>query len=274
MKMKRWGPILFLDLETTGLSPLDEILEISIIDEEGNILLNSLVNPKMTSWPEATKINGIKPEHVRWTDNWDGKRKAKAPRIMDLIPEILSIIANKQVVIYNSSFDRAYMEAAVDSFFEEYEFGDPWSVNKLSFQLRDIYNEGEDDSTHLEHFDIQWFCAMERFAIEYGAWDEWHESYTWQKLSKALCHIPSKFREGVFSGNREGPGLAAVFTLLQTEPDAPGPFWRCTEHSALFDCFATRAVWEWLETQHAPAIPDGVYYQIGASPTGTDTEDY
>ncbi|ESQ14925.1 MAG: hypothetical protein N838_30690 [Thiohalocapsa sp. PB-PSB1] len=53
----------YLDLETTGLHPSrDEIVEIGILDDQGQPLLDTLVRPiRHTSWPEAEYNNGISP---------------------------------------------------------------------------------------------------------------------------------------------------------------------------------------------------------------------
>ena len=63
-----WSGIIVFNTETTGPDPFgghDEILQISIIDVEGNVLLNSYVKPRWhESWPEAEAVHGITPEMV------------------------------------------------------------------------------------------------------------------------------------------------------------------------------------------------------------------
>lgn len=56
-----------LDVETTGLDPqLDEILQLSIIDENGSILFNEYIKPvRHESWDEAEAIHHISPETVK-----------------------------------------------------------------------------------------------------------------------------------------------------------------------------------------------------------------
>jgi hypothetical protein len=85
----------YLDVETTGLSTKDdEIIEITIVDEAGEILINSLVNSKVSIHPNASKIHGITK-----------KMLAKAPIMAELEKEIISLIRGKCVVTYPSSFD-------------------------------------------------------------------------------------------------------------------------------------------------------------------------
>lgn len=57
---------IIFDTETTGLNPReDEIIQISIIDGLGNVLINELVHPYWKkSWSEAARVNGITPDRV------------------------------------------------------------------------------------------------------------------------------------------------------------------------------------------------------------------
>lgn len=58
--------ILCLDIETTGLCKNeDEILQVSIIDGNGKVLLNEYVRPKVVKeWPETQYIHGFSPQTV------------------------------------------------------------------------------------------------------------------------------------------------------------------------------------------------------------------
>ena len=52
---------LIFDTETTGLDPMrDEILQLSIIDENEDVLFNDYLKPtRKTEWPDAERINHI-----------------------------------------------------------------------------------------------------------------------------------------------------------------------------------------------------------------------
>lgn len=54
-------------METTGFDPQnDDILQLSIVDGDGNELFNKLFKPtKKNEWPEAAAVNGITPERVQ-----------------------------------------------------------------------------------------------------------------------------------------------------------------------------------------------------------------
>jgi DNA polymerase-3 subunit epsilon len=84
----------FLDTETTGLEKTDEIVEISVIDDAGQILLESLVRPTQPIPTAATRIHGITNAMVQHAPFWP-----------ILWPTIRSILSDHPIVIYNSDFD-------------------------------------------------------------------------------------------------------------------------------------------------------------------------
>lgn len=59
--------VISYDMETTGFDPQnDDILQLSIVDGDGNELFNKLFKPtKKNEWPEAAAVNGITPERVQ-----------------------------------------------------------------------------------------------------------------------------------------------------------------------------------------------------------------
>ena len=63
---KNHSSTIVIDTETTGLDPeKDELLQVSIIDIDGNELFNSYFKPHAISWHEAEKVNHISPEMVQ-----------------------------------------------------------------------------------------------------------------------------------------------------------------------------------------------------------------
>lgn len=55
----------FLDTETTGLGCSDEIVELSVIDARGDVLIDTLIKPVQPISPDAEAIHGISNEMVR-----------------------------------------------------------------------------------------------------------------------------------------------------------------------------------------------------------------
>jgi len=96
----------YLDLETTGLDDIsDEIVEIAIIDDQGKVLLDTLVKPvRHESWPQAEAIHGISPAMVK-----------DAPLFIDLRETIQSCVEGKRVVIYNASFDTGFLGSLLNN---------------------------------------------------------------------------------------------------------------------------------------------------------------
>lgn len=96
---------LFLDTETTGLSPAqgDAVVEIAIVDTSGRTVLDTLVDPGRAIPWQATKVHGISDDMVR------GK-----PTLAQLMPRIRQIITKEIVVIYNSSFDTPFFPGRLE----------------------------------------------------------------------------------------------------------------------------------------------------------------
>ena len=92
--------VVYIDTETTGLdSAENEILEIAIVDERGDILLDSLVRPvRTTTWEQAERIHGISPQDV-----------AKVPTLEELGDAIWRAVYDRDVVMYNAKFDSAFL---------------------------------------------------------------------------------------------------------------------------------------------------------------------
>lgn len=93
-----------LDTETTGLSPDDgaEILQLSIINQDSEVLFNEYFKPLFaSSWERAMAVNHITPEMV-----------ADKPYIYDKLPEIIAILQGTDCVIgYNTHFDLSMLAA-------------------------------------------------------------------------------------------------------------------------------------------------------------------
>lgn len=66
--------IIVFDTETTGLNPYgnDEILQLAIIDGNGEELFNSYIKPDLRkTWAKAAEVNGITPRMVKDSPHFD-----------------------------------------------------------------------------------------------------------------------------------------------------------------------------------------------------------
>lgn len=90
-----------LDTETTGLTDSSEIIEISLIDSNGSVLLNTLVKPKrkMRADNKAVAIHGITNEMLENAPQWN-----------EIHDRFCSLINGKRVVIYNAKYDLRLLE--------------------------------------------------------------------------------------------------------------------------------------------------------------------
>jgi DNA polymerase-3 subunit epsilon len=135
----------FLDTETTGLTPQSEIVEISIIDLDGALLFDTLVHPtKSIPW-DAVLVHGITDELVCDAPTW--------PQVW---PSVEAILRNRYVGIYNAEFDLRMMRQSHSL------YGMPWEQNIF---------------TH--------FCIMKLYAQYYGQGSGRYGTPRWQSLTDA-----------------------------------------------------------------------------------------
>ena len=83
-----------LDTETTGLGKHDEIVQIAIIDQDGNTALNELIKPTILIPFGASKVHGIYDRDV-----------ADACNFRDIYIALSKLLAGQVVVAYNMDFD-------------------------------------------------------------------------------------------------------------------------------------------------------------------------
>jgi DNA polymerase-3 subunit epsilon len=128
---------LFIDTETTGLSRCggDDLVEVSVVDDDGIVLLSTLVNPGRKIPAVACNIHGITDEMV-----------AGSPRAEDVRKTVAEIIRDRDVVIYNASFDRQFLDLA---------------------GARTVA------------------CCMLRYAEHAGEWNAYFGNFRWHRLSAA-----------------------------------------------------------------------------------------
>jgi DNA polymerase III subunit epsilon len=143
---------LFLDTETTGLQETGEVVQLSVIDEHGCTLIDTLVKPTRPIPPGAINVHGITNEMV-----------ADAPRWETVLEQIKPMLAGRLVVIYNADYDIRIM-------WNSCQFAGlrpmVWGTQKTVFT-----------------------CAMQQYAKFYGDWNDYHGNYRWQKLTDACRQL-------------------------------------------------------------------------------------
>jgi DNA polymerase-3 subunit epsilon len=133
---------IILDSETTGWG--GEVIEVSIIDVAGTVLLNTLVKPRGVIEAEAGAVHGITPEML-----------VGAPAFAQIYARIKQLlITASRVIAYNASFE--------------------WDILNNSRKIHNLPPIG----VEREKFE----CAMHWYAQYMGEWNDTYESFKWQKL--------------------------------------------------------------------------------------------
>lgn len=154
MNVKRWAidlmtkPFLVLDVETTGLSSRDEVVQIAITDRAGTPLLNSLVRP--ASAPigrEALAVHGITPAMVKDT-----------PGMEFFADTLKGLVHNRIIVAFNADFDHRMLQQ---------------SLKAVGIYPDTVLNGS------------RWEDVMVPYARYWGAWDHRRHAYRWQSLDTA-----------------------------------------------------------------------------------------
>lgn len=146
LKMLREQSYIVLDTETTDLYD-GEICQIAIMSSDGETLLDTLVRTARPIPAKATAIHGITNEMV-----------SDAPTWSNIHMHVVNHLTGRNVVVYNATYDRKMM----------HQSGEKAGLPKTDWKQIST-----------------WWCAMDAFSEIYGEWNDYHGSYTWQRLSTA-----------------------------------------------------------------------------------------
>ena len=92
-EMLRKNPI-FLDTETTGLLQSDVVIELAVIDQNGQVIIDSLIKPILPIPADATRIHGITDAMTK-----------DAPFWLEVWKELKNIFTTTPIAAYNAEFD-------------------------------------------------------------------------------------------------------------------------------------------------------------------------
>jgi DNA polymerase III subunit epsilon len=141
-----------IDTETTGLGYDDEAVSIGLVSKAGDVLIDTLLCHEKPCSDKAIATHGI---------TWEMTRDA--PHISTVYPELLDKMAGPVVVGYNAGFDyRIILQTLCQ--YELWKLDDEWPFR----QPGDV---------------------MQKFAEFYGDWNDYHQSYTWKRLTFAASYF-------------------------------------------------------------------------------------
>jgi DNA polymerase III epsilon subunit-like protein len=135
--------IVFLDTETTGLGPRDEVIQIAILDIDGNELCKTLLamTKRKTIPRAASDVHGIKKKDL------EGQ-----PTYAQVSHNLEAVLRGKRIIAYNAEFDFRMMH-------QTYAIAGGYRPDLA-----------------------QWECAMKVYAAFYGEIHPYFGDYKWQRL--------------------------------------------------------------------------------------------
>lgn len=149
LDVARRNNFVILDTETTGLRRPAEVCQIALLDFMGETLMDTLVKTRRPIPYDAFAIHNISDADVANSPTW--------PEIKE---QLMELIADKDVIVYNATYDRHMLHCSDDM----------WNLPETDYKLRS-----------------SWHCAMLWYADLWGEWDEYHGNNRWQKLTTACA---------------------------------------------------------------------------------------
>lgn len=99
------GRVAIIDVETTGLNPsVSEVLQLAIVDGEGDLIANRFYDSTYDEWPEAEAVNGISKDMVAGLPFLSDPEEAA---------EVTQILGEFDIIAgYNVGFDLEFLRKA------------------------------------------------------------------------------------------------------------------------------------------------------------------
>ena len=165
-----------LDTETTGLGYDDEAVSIGLVSKAGEVLLDTLLCHEKPCDPKALATHGVSWEQTR-----------EAPKFREIAERFYKLVSGRDIVAYNVMYDMRI----ISQMLERYKIDSLPPDYVPPPTVHDV---------------------MGAFAEFYGHWNDYHESYTWKKLTYAAAY----FNVGGTSG-AHGAAADCLMTLRVLE---------------------------------------------------------
>lgn len=152
--------LVVFDTETTGLDDNAQIVEISAVDKDGKILMNTLIRPTVPIEQEAIDTHGITEDLVA----------EKGLPFHRIVPALATVFSGNTVASYNLEYDTRLVRQTAGCFAETASY------------------------IQMKAGIAQTACIMEIYARFWGEWKPYFQSYTWQGLDKAVEQCGLSFK--------------------------------------------------------------------------------
>jgi DNA polymerase-3 subunit epsilon len=164
----------YLDTETTGLGPDARICDIAVVDQVGNVLLDTLVNPGVPIPAGASAVHGITDAMV-----------FNAPQWGDIADELAGVLAGRTVVIYNRGYDLPLIKRHFEMIgVEDLPAGADFQCAMLAYS--DFAGEPNQWGNGRKWHKLD--AAAERFGIPPGGHRALADADTARQVVKAMAH--------------------------------------------------------------------------------------
>lgn len=145
-----------MDTETTGNSHQDEVVEIGIIDMNGNVIYESYFMPEKRFSQSAAAVNKLNKAFLK---------SVKAPYFKDEWPKIVNLIKGYTILGHNLSYDKRMI---IDTC-KKYELDD--------VEAADLFTNYEDSKRIAQNWMIASNYKLDDLSTMLGiTWDETHDA--------------------------------------------------------------------------------------------------
>jgi len=193
-------PLVFLDLETTGMSAAQErITEIGLVEVANGEFVGSwsqLVNPQRSISPFIQSLTGITNRMVR-----------DAPRFEQLAPALFERLEGKLLVAHNARFDYGFLRSEFARLDMSYSPRVLCTV-KLSRKLFPEHRRHNLDSL-IERHGLR--CSARHRALG-------DAEVLWQFLQKIQAEVDGARIDAALKAQLGAPGVAAACSIWRLQP--------------------------------------------------------
>jgi DNA polymerase III epsilon subunit-like protein len=93
--MLAFANLTFLEVDTDGLTAEADLLRITLVDREGAVLFDQVIQPRSPLTAKIAQITGIKEEHL-----------ADAPRLAEVWEAVRAAMSGRYILSFNLEFDQ------------------------------------------------------------------------------------------------------------------------------------------------------------------------